>query len=157
MKKNKRLEESKISNSIFIGKIENIRNFVEYKCKPREERELFKSEILKRYQKQQNEMLKRIEIMKTSTEQFDRFKRGKEILIKIEGDGDEFSDVSQSIESMEMRRHRDMPYESSFSFLVGNGWKGDQAFVYEQIIQKLEADVRTHIKIENQLKLIIGI
>ena len=32
----------------------------------------------------------------------------------------------------------------------------DLPFVYEQIIQKLEGDIRNHIKVENQLKLILG-
>eukprot|EP00345_Euplotes_harpa_P007712 CAMPEP_0168346836 /NCGR_PEP_ID=MMETSP0213-20121227/18563_1 /TAXON_ID=151035 /ORGANISM="Euplotes harpa, Strain FSP1.4" /LENGTH=51 /DNA_ID=CAMNT_0008355673 /DNA_START=87 /DNA_END=242 /DNA_ORIENTATION=- len=28
-------------------------------------------------------------------------------------------------------------------------------FIYEQMVQKLEEDVRNHIKVENQLKLIL--
>ena len=32
----------------------------------------------------------------------------------------------------------------------------EPGFVYEQMVQKLENDVRNHIKVENQLKLILG-
>lgn len=46
----------------------------------------------------------------------------------------------------------------SFSFISNNEFLigAEPAFVYEQIIQKLESDIRNHIKVENQLKLILG-
>ena len=60
--------------------------------------------------------------------------------------------------NISMKRHRDMLCDSSFSFISNNELLigAEPAFVYEQIIQKLEGDVRNHIKIENQLKLILG-
>ena len=57
-----------------------------------------------------------------------------------------------------MKRRRDMPFEPSFSFVSDSALSmgAELPFVYEQMIQKLEADVRNHIKVENQLKLILG-
>lgn len=69
-------------------------------------------------------------------------------MIKIEGDNGEPSITSQ--ESIYIKRHRDLE-ETEFSFLIA-----DDGGIYEQIIQKLESDVRAHIRVENQLKLIIG-
>ena len=64
--------------------------------------------------------------------------------------------MSQSIPTV--KRHRDVPYEPSFSFISDSALSigAEPHFIYEQMIQKLEADVRNHIKIENQLKLLLG-
>lgn len=60
--------------------------------------------------------------------------------------------------SITMKRRRDMPYEPSFSFVSDSAISmgAELPFIYEQMIQKLESDVRNHIKVENQLKLILG-
>jgi hypothetical protein len=62
------------------------------------------------------------------------------------------------MKNITMKRRRDLPNEPSFSFISDSAISmgAELSFIYEQMIQKLEADVRNHIKIENQLKLIIG-
>ena len=57
-----------------------------------------------------------------------------------------------------VKRHKDMPCEPSFSFVSDSllSVGAEPAFIYEQMVQKLENDVRNHIKVENQLKLILG-
>ena len=69
-------------------------------------------------------------------------------MIKIEGDEGEPSLTSQ--ESIHVKRHRDLE-ETEFSFLFA-----EDGGIYEQMVQKLESDIRSHIRVENQLKLIIG-
>lgn len=61
------------------------------------------------------------------------------------------------VSSISMKRIRDVG-EQSFSFLSDSAISigAELPFVYEQMIQKLESDVRNHIKTENQLKLILG-
>ena len=68
------------------------------------------------------------------------------------------SDISNTVSNISMRRHKDMLWDMSFSFISNNEFLigAEPAFVYEQIIQKLESDIRNHIKVENQLKLILG-
>ena len=57
-----------------------------------------------------------------------------------------------------MKRRKDLKNEPYFSFVSDSvlSMGAELPFIYEQMIQKLEADVRNHIKVENQLKLIIG-
>lgn len=62
-----------------------------------------------------------------------------------------------AVSTISMRRIKEIG-EQSFSFITDSAISmgAEQTFVYEQMIQKLESDVRNHIKVENQLKLILG-
>ena len=71
--------------------------------------------------------------------------------------GNQMSAGKDPVLTISMKRFKDMG-DQSFSFITDSAISmgAEQTFVYEQMIQKLESDVRNHIKVENQLKLILG-
>ena len=57
-----------------LGKIENIKNFVEFRCKDRDEREKYATEIIQKQKKRKQEMKMKIDTLRIATQQFQEYK-----------------------------------------------------------------------------------